>query len=89
VAILIIDEPTVGIDVKTKAYFHELIHRLARQGTSVLVISSDMPEIITLADRIVVIDAFQVAGEVENDRNYDRVSHAIMEHIHGEDDVAA
>jgi len=84
VEILIVDEPTVGIDVRTKAYFHELILGLAAEGKAVLVISSDMPEIITLADRIVVIDDFRIAGDVANDRDYDRMSHAIMERIHGQ-----
>jgi ribose transport system ATP-binding protein len=80
--ILIIDEPTVGIDIKTKAYFHQLIHDLARQGTAVLVISSDMPELITLADRIVVMNDYRIAGEMRNDRNYDSMSRAIMARIH-------
>ncbi len=84
VEILIVDEPTVGIDVRTKAYFHELILGLAAQGKAVLVISSDMPEIIMLADRIVVLDDFRIAGDVANDRDYDRMSHAIMERIHGQ-----
>ena len=53
--ILIIDEPTVGIDIKTKAYLHELIIKLADDGTSIILISSDMPEMISLADRIVVM----------------------------------
>jgi ribose transport system ATP-binding protein len=56
--ILIIDEPTVGIDIKTKVEIHELIGSLARQGVAVLLISSDMVEMITLADRIVVLHGF-------------------------------
>ena len=80
--ILIIDEPTVGIDVRTKAYFHQLIHDLAREGTAVLVISSDMPELITLADRIMVMNRYRIAGEMKNDRDYDAMSRAIMALIH-------
>ncbi len=82
--ILIIDEPTVGIDVKTKAYFHGLIRDLARRGAAVLVISSDMPELITLADRILVMHAYRIAGEIDNDHDYPSVSRAIMGHIHAE-----
>ena len=52
VRILIVDEPTVGIDIKTKAYIHELLRQLADEGTAILLITSDMPEMITLADRI-------------------------------------
>jgi ribose transport system ATP-binding protein len=80
--ILIIDEPTVGIDIKTKAYLHELILNLADNGTSIILISSDMPEMISLADRIVVMKDFKVNGIVDNDRDYDVVSSKIMEFIH-------
>ena len=80
--ILIIDEPTVGIDIKTKAYLHELIINLADNGTSIILISSDMPEMISLADRIVVMKEFKVNGIVENDRDYDVVSSKIMAFIH-------
>ena len=79
---MIIDEPTVGIDIKTKAYLHELILNLADNGTSIILISSDMPEMISLADRIVVMKDFKVNGIVENDRDYDVVSSKIMEFIH-------
>ncbi len=80
--ILIIDEPTVGIDVKTKAYLHELIMELAGEGTSIVLISSDMPEMISLADRILVMKDFKIMGEVRNSYNYESVSSKIMEFIH-------
>jgi ribose transport system ATP-binding protein len=80
--ILIIDEPTVGIDVRTKAYLHELIRELARGGAAVLLITSDMPELIALADRIVVMHAYRVAGELANSRDYPAMSRAIMGLIH-------
>ena len=80
--ILIIDEPTVGIDIKTKNYLHELIWQLAAEGVAVLLISSDMPEMIVLADRILVMSDFRLVGEVENSRHYDQVSQNIMRHIH-------
>ncbi|MBI1173465.1 ATP-binding cassette domain-containing protein [bacterium] len=83
VKLLIIDEPTVGIDIKTKAYMHDLIHELAAGGTAVLLITSDMPEMIDVADRIAVMDGYRIHGLVENDRNYDRMSKAIMGFIHG------
>jgi ribose transport system ATP-binding protein len=83
VKFLIIDEPSVGIDIKTKAYLHDLIHELANEGTAILLITSDMPEMIDVADRILVMDDYQIKGEVENDRNYDRVSKQIMDFIHG------
>lgn len=80
--ILIIDEPTVGIDVRTKAYLHGLIRDLARGGAAVLLISSDMPELIALADRIVVMHAYRLAGELANSRDYAAMSRAIMGLIH-------
>ncbi|HVO02821.1 MAG TPA: sugar ABC transporter ATP-binding protein, partial [Candidatus Cybelea sp.] len=82
VKLLIIDEPTVGIDIKTKAYLHDLIHELAEQGTAILLITSDMPEMVDVADHILVMSGFGIVGEVENDRNYERVSRAIMGFIH-------
>lgn len=78
VEILIIDEPTVGIDIKTKHYFHELIWDLAGQGKSILLISSDMPEMIRLADRILVMRDHQVVGELDNTHQYDEISRRIM-----------
>ena len=83
VKILIIDEPTVGVDIKTKTYVHELIRELSDAGTSILLITSDMPEMVTVADRILIMDEFELRGEVENDRNYETVSQGIMHHIHG------
>ncbi|NPD16503.1 sugar ABC transporter ATP-binding protein [Xinfangfangia sp. D13-10-4-6] len=82
VQLLIVDEPSVGIDIKTKAYLHDLLRELADSGTSVIVISSDMPEIIALADRIVVMNDYRIQGEVANIGTYDTMSQAIMGLIH-------
>ncbi len=83
VDILIIDEPSVGIDIKTKAYLHELIRELAdKENTAILLISSDMPEMITLADKIVVMNDFRIMGAIDNNRNYDQMSEQIMNLIH-------
>ena len=80
--ILVVDEPTVGIDVRTKAAFHELIADLAGRGLAILLISSDLPEVVTLADRIVVMSALRITGSVANDRDYARMSQAIIRLIH-------
>ncbi|MEO9299768.1 sugar ABC transporter ATP-binding protein [Devosia alba] len=53
--ILILDEPTRGIDVGAKAEVHSIIHELAKSGVAVIVISSDLPEVLALADRILVM----------------------------------
>jgi ribose transport system ATP-binding protein len=81
--ILFIDEPTVGIDIRTKYEIHQIIHRLGEEGTSVVLISSDMPEMIRLADRILVFKAGQIAGEIANTKAYDEMSRRIMSLIVG------
>jgi ribose transport system ATP-binding protein len=86
---LVIDEPSVGIDIKTKAYLHELIRELSDTGTAVLLITSDMPEMITLADRIVVMSDYRIMGELLNDRDYDRMSRGIMALIHRAEEADA
>ena len=87
--ILIIDEPTVGIDIKTKTYLHELIGEIAAGGVSVLLISSDMPEMVAVADRILVVHGFRIVGEVPNDHRYETTSQAIMNRIHAVEEDAA
>jgi ribose transport system ATP-binding protein len=84
VEILIIDEPTVGIDIKTKTAIHELIAEITGGGVSVLLISSDMSEMITLADRVLVMRDFLIVGELENSRRYEPMSRRIMSLIHGD-----
>ena len=60
----ILDEPTRGVDVATKVQIYRIIADLADQGLAVLLISSDLPEIIGMSDRIVVMRHGRVAGEV-------------------------
>lgn len=60
--ILIVDEPTRGIDVGAKAEVHNLIRKLAAEGVAVIVISSDLPEVLALADRVLVMREGQQAG---------------------------
>nr|WP_026198409.1 sugar ABC transporter ATP-binding protein [Wenxinia marina] len=62
--IVIIDEPTRGIDIGTKQQIYDFIHRLAAEGTSVIVISSELPEVIGLSDRVLVMRRGRMAGEV-------------------------
>ena len=60
--ILILDEPTRGVDVGAKAEIHQLILRLVAEGTAVLMISSEMPEILALSHRVMVMHAGRVTG---------------------------
>lgn len=64
--IVIIDEPTRGIDIGTKQQIYEFIHRLAQAGKSVIVISSEMAEVIGLANRVIVMRSGRIAGEVSD-----------------------
>lgn len=76
--IMIIDEPTVGIDVNTKGEIHKLIYELSGQGISVIVISSDMGELVGLADRIIVFKDHEIKGELENSKDYQTMSTKVM-----------
>jgi rhamnose transport system ATP-binding protein len=61
--ILILDEPTRGIDVGTKAAVHELMSKLAAEGMAILMISSELPEILGMSDRIIVMREGHVTGQ--------------------------
>ena len=61
--ILMLDEPTRGIDVNAKNEIYELISRLANQGISILVVSSEIPEILAISDRIIVMAEGQIKAE--------------------------
>jgi ABC-type sugar transport system ATPase subunit len=63
--VLILDEPTRGIDVGAKAEIYHLIDDLARSGVAVLVISSELPEVLGLADRVIVMQNGHVTGELD------------------------
>jgi len=62
--VLILDEPTRGVDVGAKADIYAIIDRLAAEGAAILVISSELPEVLGVADRIVVMQRGRVAGEL-------------------------
>ena len=62
--VLLLDEPTKGVDVGAKFEIHEMIRRQAARGLAVLVVSSDLPEVLALADRIVVMREGRVQGEL-------------------------
>jgi len=70
--VLILDEPTRGVDVGAKAEIHALIGELAAQGTAILLISSELPELLALSRRILVLRAGRVVGEVaQNEASQD------------------
>lgn len=79
--ILLIDEPTVGIDVKTKAEIHRLMYNLTSEGKSIVCITSDLQEIVQIADRIVVFKEGCIVDELKNTKVYSEMSKRIMESI--------
>jgi inositol transport system ATP-binding protein len=63
--ILILDEPTRGIDVGTKAEIHRLMSKLAQDGKAIIMISSELPEILGMSDRVLVMHEGRVGGEFQ------------------------
>jgi L-arabinose transport system ATP-binding protein len=63
--VFLLDEPTVGIDVGAKAEIYQLIAALAREGVACLLVSADIPEILSLSSRILVIRKGRIAGELD------------------------
>jgi ABC-type sugar transport system ATPase subunit len=62
-SILILDEPTRGIDVGAKKEIHKLMSELAQQGVAIIMVSSELPEIIGMSDRIIVMHEGRIKGE--------------------------
>jgi inositol transport system ATP-binding protein len=60
--ILFLDEPTRGIDVGAKAEIHKLVTQLAREGVAVLMISSELPEVLGMSDRVMVMHEGRLTG---------------------------
>jgi rhamnose transport system ATP-binding protein len=73
--LLIIDEPTRGIDVGTKAEVHRLLSELAGQGLAILMISSELPEVLGMADRVLVVCEGRITAELSRD---DATPEAVM-----------
>ena len=65
--VIFLDEPTRGVDVGAKAEIHRQIRELAREGVGVVVISSELPELIGVSDRVLVVREGRITGEVEGD----------------------
>jgi ABC-type sugar transport system ATPase subunit len=80
--LLILDEPTAGVDIGAKAEIHRIIFSLAESGKGILLISSEVEEVLTLADRILVIRQGQLMGELpgESTTSHDVLRLALGEH---------
>ena len=72
--ILILDEPTRGIDVGSKAEIYQIINDLAKKGVAVIIVSSELPELLNISDRIIVMREGFVTGEIRaNEANEESV----------------
>jgi inositol transport system ATP-binding protein len=76
--VLIVDEPTRGVDVGAKAEVHQILVALAERGVAVLMISSELPEVLAVSDRIMVMRRGRVAGEVRGDEATEEGLMALM-----------
>jgi ABC-type sugar transport system ATPase subunit len=63
----VFDEPTRGIDVNSKAEFYQLMSALTKEGKSIIMVSSDMPELISLSDRVLVVRKGEITGEIRGE----------------------
>ena len=66
--VMILDEPTQGVDVGAKAEIHKLMGELARRGMAIIMISSEMPEVLGMSDRVAVMHRGRVAGVLDRER---------------------
>ena len=64
--IFLLDEPTVGIDVGAKGQIHQLVAELARRGAAILLVSSEIPEILSLCNRIIVMSKGRITGHLQS-----------------------
>jgi ABC-type sugar transport system ATPase subunit len=84
--ILILDEPTQGIDVGAKAEIHDLIEGLVSSGIAIILISSELPELIAMSDRIMVMRKGSIVAELDG---HDATKEKIIHHAAGSDEVQA
>ena len=82
--VLMLDEPTRGIDVGAKYEIYTIINKLASEGKSILLISSEMPELLGMSDRIYVVNQGRIVGEFDkNDVTQEKIMHKIMNSTEG------
>jgi ABC-type sugar transport system ATPase subunit len=82
--VLLLDEPTRGIDVGAKEEIYEIIRRLAAEGISVILVSSELPEVLALSDRVLVLREGKVMGQLVNENlTQERVMSFAAGEVHG------
>lgn len=79
--VIFLDEPTRGIDVGAKVEVYELINELTKKGKAVVLVSSEMPELIGMSDRILILSHGRIAGEFcGDDVNQEQLLEAAMKY---------
>jgi putative multiple sugar transport system ATP-binding protein len=87
--VLILDEPTRGIDVGAKYEIYTIINQLADDGKAILVISSELPELLGICDRIYALSAGRITGEVSRaDATQERLMHLMTQATHRQEQPA-
>jgi len=80
--ILIFDEPTRGIDVGSKVEIYQLMNRLTARGAAIMMISSELPEILGMSDRIMVMSQGRIAGEFSaGEATQEKILHCALEGV--------
>ncbi|MBS0849154.1 sugar ABC transporter ATP-binding protein [Citrobacter sp. JGM124] len=81
-SILIVDEPTRGVDIAAKADVHRLLRDMAKKGVAIILISSDLPEVLAVSDRIITMRAGHLTGELlAHEANEESVMQLMTRHI--------
>jgi len=84
-SVLILDEPTQGIDVGAKAEIHELMMELAEQGIAILMISSELPEILGMSDRIAIMSGGTIVTVIDRgEATQDKILSVALDHNRNE-----
>ncbi len=86
---LILDEPTRGIDIGAKVEVHRIISELAASGLGIILISSDLPEVLAMSDRILVLHEGRITAEIPRDRRDRGAGDVRRDRQRGGDDPAA
>lgn len=84
--VIILDEPTKGVDVGAKKEIHELLRRLADAGVGVMIVSSELPEIIGICDRVIAVYEHRIVGEISGE---DINEQTIMQYVSGNTAITA
>lgn len=87
--VLLLDEPTRGVDIGAKSEIYRIISDLAKQGVAILMVSSELPEVVGLSDRVLVMREGQLVGELGGSTGTEITQETIMAYATGASEVAA